>query len=263
MEDNNIRTFHFDSKNEDATRIIFIHGYAATSEYFHNFYKENLQDKYSLDTIELPGLGLNHDLLDNYNIESYADYCVNFIKEKGWNNFILIGHSMGGAIVELICNLIPNLVKKAILICPMNSSFSMKLLNFITWKRRNDIKALKYNLHFLYYHYENIFHSDEEIEQYFIKSNEYYKKNHEVLMKIVHSFFNLRLRKKLISAEKNNKIETLVLFADEDEVIDAKTGVKRLSKNNNYKVLSLPNSGHMLFIEQPAETKDAILAWLN
>lgn len=260
---NSIRTIHFDSINKINKKIIFIHGFASTSKYIHDYYKKYLQDNFSLDTIELPGLGLNQDKLNKYNINSYADYCIKLINENKWSNFILVGHSMGGAIVEIICTKIPELIDKAILISPMNSSFSFKLFNFFRWKRKQDIKSLKFNLNFLYYNQNKIFNNKEEIQEYFFQMNKYYTKNKTIIKKLFKSFISFRTRKWLKNSETQNEIRTLVLLATNDQIIDFRTSYKKLQKNKNYEIEIIQNSGHMPFIEESKLTTKFIKNFIN
>ena len=70
-------------KDENRKLIVFVHGFATTSNYFINFYKEYLEDEYDLSTIELPGMGVNPDKLDNFNVEGYANYVIKTIEDNG------------------------------------------------------------------------------------------------------------------------------------------------------------------------------------
>ncbi|MBO6022983.1 hypothetical protein J6P59_03740 [bacterium] len=68
--------------NENNPLIIFIHGFATTSNYFLNFYKKYLEEEFNLITIELPKMGINNDELDHFNVLNYAIYVINLIKQN-------------------------------------------------------------------------------------------------------------------------------------------------------------------------------------
>ena len=249
--------------NENNPLIIFIHGFATTSNYFLNFYKKYLEEEFNLITIELPKMGINNDELDHFNVLNYAIYVINLIKQNHWKDFILIGHSMGAGICEIICNKIPNLIKKCILLCPMNSSFSLKLLNTRKLLKKDTLKKEEETLKYLFYQQNHYFINDMAKQIYVRSMHNYKVKNNYYIKKVYKSFFSLKLKKLLHNAEVNNHINTLIVLSKNDMFIDFIKANKKLKKNHNFKILSIKECGHMPFLEQPDITSKFILEFLN
>ncbi|MEM7294391.1 MAG: alpha/beta hydrolase [Pseudomonadota bacterium] len=79
--------------------LVFQHGYlggsaqwAAQSNYF--------SAHYNVHTPDLPGFGLNNESVSPDTIGGYADFVLNYLSDKGVEQFDLVGHSMGGMIVQ-------------------------------------------------------------------------------------------------------------------------------------------------------------------
>ena len=94
--------------------LVFVHGYlggslqwadqlAAFSEHFH------------VITPDLPGYGLNNQQHSPDSIGGYADYVLGELDKQGIDTFHLLGHSMGGMIVQEMIARAPQRIKKLIL----------------------------------------------------------------------------------------------------------------------------------------------------
>ena len=93
--------------------LVFVHGYlggssqwieqvAVFSQYFH------------VVTVDLPGFGLNHSMESPETIRGYAEFVLNQLDRKGVEQFHLLGHSMGGMIVQEISRLTEDQIDKLI-----------------------------------------------------------------------------------------------------------------------------------------------------
>jgi len=68
--------------------------------------------------IDYRGWGQSSKEATNYNLETLADGVVGIIGELGLKNYIIVGHSMGGKIAQLIAARHPTGLKQLILIAP-------------------------------------------------------------------------------------------------------------------------------------------------
>ena len=63
-------------------------------------YVEDLKSRFELIAVDLPGFGANADLAPIETIEGYADWVVWQLRGLGVERYHLLGHSMGGMIVQ-------------------------------------------------------------------------------------------------------------------------------------------------------------------
>ncbi len=94
--------------------LVLVHGYfggssqwaqqvAFFSEYFH------------LVSVDLPGFGLNHSMQSPTSIRGYAQFVLDELDCQGIEQFHLLGHSMGGMIVQEMTTMVPDRVEHLIL----------------------------------------------------------------------------------------------------------------------------------------------------
>lgn len=240
--------------------IFFIHGFAVHSSYFINFYNTYLKE-YDLYAVELPQMGINSDQLDPLNITSYAEYIKDKIVELNLKNFILVGHSMGGGITGLVCNLIPERIKTAVMICPMNSSFSWKLLNAFKLIHHRNVEDIKTSLRLSYA--DPIGYFKGAFNRVAQQIYEYKQKNSLAINKLFKSFLCFKTKKALHHSEANNPVKSLVIFCAGDKIIDATNAARKLAKNQNFQIELVDKSGHVPFHENPEKLAYLISEWLK
>jgi len=79
--------------------LVLVHGFLGSSEMWNpqiNFFKDNFR----VIVPALPGFGKSRDLYSCDSIECMAKSILNFLEKKEIKNFNLLGHSMGGMIVQ-------------------------------------------------------------------------------------------------------------------------------------------------------------------
>lgn len=244
--------------------IFFIHGYAVNSDY-HNYFGDKVTD-YNYYAIEHAGHGItplnDKKQLDPY---SYTLETVKLIKELGLKDIILIGHSMGGGIALMVSHMIPELIKKMIIVTPMNSKGTTSLsgaINFLFKFQPTSLKEIDkfYNLIMYDYYKDKSQVSDKEKEQV-MKSHFEHKKNFNKLKYKMASFKNIN---KLKKAEKDIPVPTLLLVGEGDGCINAKSTTKNLTKKNkDIKVYKFEKSGHIPFLEETQNYYDVIMNFIE
>ena len=93
--------------------FVFVHGYLGSSEMW-NFQKEFFSKHYRVIIPALPGFGESHNVKSLDSINKMARQIINLLDQKNIDKFNLIGHSMGGMIVQEITKLIGDRVNKLI-----------------------------------------------------------------------------------------------------------------------------------------------------
>lgn len=81
-------------ENNDKPKILFLHGFASSSEAAQQVY--NLTNRsYGIIALDFPGCG--HSSAKRYKYWILSIYCKRFVEELNLKDFIVIGHSLGGA----------------------------------------------------------------------------------------------------------------------------------------------------------------------
>ena len=93
--------------------FVFVHGYLGSSKMW-NFQKEFFSKHYRVIIPALPGFGESHNVKSLDSINKMAREIIDLLDQKNIDNFNLIGHSMGGMIVQEITKLIGDRVNKLI-----------------------------------------------------------------------------------------------------------------------------------------------------
>ncbi|WP_120633476.1 alpha/beta fold hydrolase [Ruegeria sp. EL01] len=95
------------------TPIVFVHGFLGGSRQWQR-QSEDLSD-FDVVALDLPGYGKNSrfDALDS--IAGYAEWALNELTARGIQQFHLIGHSMGGMVVQEMVARAPGRVERLVL----------------------------------------------------------------------------------------------------------------------------------------------------
>ncbi|MDE5553063.1 MAG: alpha/beta hydrolase, partial [Malacoplasma sp.] len=229
--------------------IVFIHGYATTSEY-HDSFAEQLTD-YDYYTFELPGHGFA-ELQDKKHLRPkvFANMIIDWMKIMKFEQVFLIGHSMGGGIAGMIAAQVPEMIIKLVMTTPMNSSISLKLLNIFKFVPKNNKETFRVQK-FLYKDVN--LHFDGEDDKKINEETQYQLKYGENFKILRSSMASLKNHIDLKFSEMNINVPTLLILGEHDGIIDYKTTKKLFSKYENFTIKIFKNSGHLPFIEESEE----------
>ena len=97
--------------------LLFIHGYAANSHWW-DFIVPSFLDNYSVVAMDLSGMG-NSGHRSHYSQDLYALELKSVIEDAGWNDAIIIAHSMSGPISVKAASLYPNHINSLYIIDSM------------------------------------------------------------------------------------------------------------------------------------------------
>ncbi len=100
----------------DGIPIVLIHGSMGSLHMWEGWVRE-LSSKARLISVDLPGHGLTGAWpRDEYTIEAYADFVEVLVDELNLDRFVLVGHSMGGAVAWTFAATRPDRVSQLILV---------------------------------------------------------------------------------------------------------------------------------------------------
>ena len=93
--------------------LILVHGYLGGSAMWQNqidFFK----DRFDVIAPDLPGFGKSAALSAHDSIAAIAKHVLEFLTRLQIDKFILLGHSMGGMVVQKMASLAPQRIMKLI-----------------------------------------------------------------------------------------------------------------------------------------------------
>ena len=93
--------------------LVLVHGYLGSSEMWC-LQRDYLSKFFRVISPALPGFGENHEAQSLDSINDMAKFVINIIDEKKIDKFNLLGHSMGGMIVQEIAKLAGDRINKLI-----------------------------------------------------------------------------------------------------------------------------------------------------
>lgn len=265
--------YHYKCTNNKKGTIIFIHGFAITSEYHDEFIK-HIIDEFDYIAIQLPGAGIEEWKLNKKPlVEDMVEYVVNLINHMNLDQFILIGHSMGGGIAARVANILSNQVICLVLSTPMNSRISkLRIFNYFKFNPKTFKKSYKLT-NILYHDISSLYSNDQEKIYKIINDDlEYQVANYKFMKSLKKSMFSIKNLKNGRNHEMNLNVLTLVIAGKYDILIPPKSlykafNNKKQREKGNIRVEIMKNSAHLPFkeqeIEYAKEIKDFIHYALN
>ena len=120
--------------------LVLVHGFLGSSEMWEpqiNFFK----NYFRVIVPDLPGFGKSKEVKSHNSIQSIANLLLNFLEEKKIDKFYLLGHSMGGMIVQEMAKMDGNKISK--LICYSTGPMGEMPDRFETMdESRNNLKKI-------------------------------------------------------------------------------------------------------------------------
>jgi pimeloyl-ACP methyl ester carboxylesterase len=102
--------------NPDGIPMVLIHGSMGSLHMWEGWVRE-LSNKARLISVDLPGHGLTGAWpRDEYTIDAYADFIEVLVDTLNLDRFVLVGHSMGGAVAWTFAATRPDRVSRLILV---------------------------------------------------------------------------------------------------------------------------------------------------
>ena len=88
----------FDVQGEGEPTLFFVHGFAGDMGGWDN-QLSHFSKKYKVVAIDLPGFGLSGNNRKHWSMKTFGDDILSVIENLNLENVILVGHSMGGAVI--------------------------------------------------------------------------------------------------------------------------------------------------------------------
>ena len=224
--------------------FVLVHGYLGSSEMWC-FQKDYFSKNCRVIAPALPGFGESYNAQSLNSINAMAKKIIEILDEKNIEKFNLIGHSMGGMIVQEITKLIGNRVNK--LICFATGSIGDIPGRFETMdETREKLKKEGAEASFARVPPKWFVKGDKD-KNYFLCANAVKNVSLETADNALLAMKNWRGIENL----KNIKNETLIIWGDKDISYNFEQ-VDTLNKNiKNSRLEIFKNCSHNVHLEEP------------
>ena len=231
--------------------FVFVHGYLGSSEMW-NFQKEFFSKHYRVIIPALPGFGESHNVKSLDSINKMARQIIDLLDQKNIDKFNLIGHSMGGMIVQEITKLIGDRVNK--LICFATGSIGEIPGRFETIdETREKLKKDGTEVSFSRVPKKWFVKGDKD-KNYFLCKNAVKDVSLETADNALLAMKNWSGKEDL----KNIKNETLIIWGDKDTSYNFDQ-VETLNKNiKNSRLKIFKDCAHNVHLEQPDQFNNLV-----
>ena len=243
-------SINFRSKGEGLP-IILIHGFCESSEIWELF-TNRIADGFKVVLVDLPGFGSSSLPKSHFSIKEIAQSLNQWVDSNGFNNAILVGHSLGGYVALSMMDQKPGLYAGLVLFHSTS---------------RPDTPAKKVNrnkvIAFVKEHGVSKFIDSFVPVLYHRKDHQTIPFAYRIASETLESTFlayteAMRDRPSTEQVLINANVPILIIAGQYDPVIEVATLEEQARLNNRILFCILPNVGHMGLLEAEKEAAQAI-----
>jgi len=225
--------------------LLFIHG-AGGNHRVWGFQRKIFNKALFLDLPGHDGEGYGRSSIDEY-----VEYVKNFCKERGLTeNLVMIGHSMGGAIVQLFALKYPKYLKGIVLV---STGARLKVAPIIfEVLKKNYEEAVEFMIDLLFSN-----NASEEVKQ------KAWMELKKIKPEVVYTDFEACDKFDLMNEVEKITIPTLIICGSEDVLTPIKYSkyLKKSIASSRLEVIS--GAGHMVMLEKPKEFNEKLRNFLE
>jgi pimeloyl-ACP methyl ester carboxylesterase len=233
---------------EGRETILFVHG-AGGGQYTWSYQKGFFEKEFNPIMIELPGHGESEGEGEQ-EVVRYAEHVHAFLKALGLRKVFLVGHSMGGAIVQTLALSHPEMMKGIVLV---GTGARLKVLPLILDGIRNNFEETVLKI--------NQFAYSRKAQADFVE------KGVSLMLQcrpeVLYGDFLACDRFDLMNEVEKIDLPALILCGDDDELTPAKYSQFLHSRIKGSKMEVLPNAGHMVMMESPQAFNEKIKEFIE
>jgi pimeloyl-ACP methyl ester carboxylesterase len=232
---------------EERETVLFIHG-AGGGQYTWSYQKGFFEKGFNPIIIDLPGHGGSEGEGEE-EIERYAEHVYALLKTLSLKKIFLVGHSMGGAIVQTLALTHPETIKGIVLV---GTGAKLRVLPMILEGVKNNVAetVLKINQ----FAFSRKAPSDliEKGVSLMLQSK----------AEVLYGDFLACDRFDLMNEIEKIVLPTLILCGDDDQLTPAKYSQFLQNRIRGSKLEILPNAGHMVMMESSQAFNEKIKAFI-
>ena len=234
--------------SEGKESVLFIHG-AGGGQYTWSYQKAFFEKRFNPIIIELPGHGASEGKGEE-EIGRYAEHVYSFLKVLGLSKVFLVGHSMGGAIVQTLALTHPEVIKGISLV---GTGAKLKVLPLIL----NGVKT----------NFEEAVRKINELCFFRETPPRLIKRSIAGLMQcrpeVLYGDYLACDRFDIMNEIEKIDLPTLILCGQEDGMTPVKYSQFLLQRIKGSRLEILPNAGHMLMMEAAEPFNEKIGAFVS
>jgi len=217
--------------------VLFIHG-AGGGQYTWGYQKGYFEKEFNPIILELPGHGESGGEGET-EIGKYAEHVHRFLKALGLSKVFLVGHSMGGAIVQTMALRYPEMIKGIILV---GTGARLKVLPMIL---NGLIENFEETVHRI-----NVLHYSRKVSQDLLEKS--VERLLGVRPEILHGDYLACNRFDMMNEIEKINLPTLILCGDEDALTPVKYSQFLQNKIKGSRLEVISGAGHMVMMESPS-----------
>ena len=241
------RIYYNNKKSGSNKAIIFVHGSGGSSYTWKN--QLNLDIDYDLITLDLP----SHDKSDNFSdlsLHLYVDVVHQLIKSLNYENIILCGHSLGGAIVQQYYFTYPKDVSGLIL---FNTGGKLRVAPFILKSLKNNYQEFMDSLPAGAFYRAT---PKKTIELYIQETS-------KISADVTYNDFKICDGFDVLSKLSTIEVPCLIIVGKQDQLTPVKYSVFFHNNIRKSELHIINKAGHMVMLEKPNEVNQAIENFIN
>ena len=241
------RIYYNNKKSGSNKAIIFVHGSGGSSYTWKN--QLNLDIDYDLITLDLP----SHDKSDNFSdlsLHLYVDVVHQLIKSLNYENIILCGHSLGGAIVQQYYFTYPKDVSGLIL---FNTGGKLRVAPFILKSLKNNYQEFMDSLPAGAFYRAT---PKKTIELYIQETS-------KISADVTYNDFKICDGFDVLSKLSTIEVPCLIIVGKQDQLTPVKYSVFFHNNIRKSELHIISKAGHMVMLEKPNEVNQAIENFIN
>jgi pimeloyl-ACP methyl ester carboxylesterase len=223
--------------------VLFVHG-AGGGQYTWSFQKGFFEKEFNPIIIDLPGHGESEGEGEQ-EIGRYAEDVYAFLKALGLEKVFLVGHSMGGAIVQTMALTHPEMMKGIVLV---GTGARLKVLLLILDGIRGNFEETVLKI--------NQFAYSRKVQADIIE------KGVSLMLQcrpeVLYGDFLACDRFDLMNEVEKIDLPAFILCGDDDQLTPVKYSQFLHSRIKGSKMEVLPNAGHMVMMESPQAFNEKI-----
>ncbi len=227
--------------------ILFIHG-AGGGQYTWSSQKGFFEKHFNPVIIELPGHGESEGEGEN-EIGKYAEHVYGFLKALNLSKVFLVGHSMGGAIVQTMALRYPEVIKGIVLV---GTGARLRVLPMILDGLKTSFEETVRKINVLHYSRKA---SSDLLEKSFLNMMQFRPE-------ILYGDYVACDRFDVINEVEKIDLPALILCGDEDELTPVKYSQFLQSRIKESKSEIIPNAGHMVMMESASAFNEKIRGFI-
>ncbi len=228
--------------------VLFIHG-AGGGQYTWSYQKGFFEKGFNPIVIELPGHGESGGEGEQA-IETYAEQVYGFLQAVGVRKVFLVGHSMGGAIVQTLALTHPEVIRGIVLV---GTGARLRVLPMIlNGIKENFRETIPRIVQFAYSRKA----PSELIEQ---GVNQMLQCRPEVL----YGDFAACDRFDVMKEVEKVRLSTVILCGEDDELTPVKYSQFLRSRIKGSRLEVLPHAGHMVMMESPQAFNEKVNGFIE